>query len=72
MLDEEDTTMLDAYDPADIATFHCEKIKRMAISGMDPSMLLGFLCKDESDWLDLVQRLNEVGVSVSGGAIRGS
>jgi hypothetical protein len=25
-------------------------------------MLLGFLCKDETDWIDLRKRVNEVGV----------
>ncbi len=51
--------LLSAFDPSELATLHCRKVKRMQISGMDPSMLLGFMCKDE-DWLDLVQRVDEV------------
>jgi hypothetical protein len=52
--------VVNAYDPSELATFHCEKVKRMTISGMDPSMLLGFLCKNEEDWLDLVRRVDQV------------
>jgi len=52
--------VVNAYDPSELATFHCEKVKRMTISGMDPSMLLGFLCKNEEDWLDLVRRVDEL------------
>jgi hypothetical protein len=32
----------------------------MPLSGLDPSMLLGFLCKDESDWKDFRRRVAEV------------
>ena len=30
------------------------------MSGLDPSMLIGFLCKDESDWIDLRSRIADV------------
>jgi cysteine protease ATG4 len=55
--------LLGAFDPSELATFHCEKVKRMQVSGMDPSMLLGFMCKDEEDWLDLVHRVELVSSS---------
>jgi len=31
------------------------------LSGLDPSMLVGFLCQTEEDWEDLCHRLKEVG-----------
>ncbi|KAJ7249825.1 hypothetical protein C8J57DRAFT_1355711, partial [Mycena rebaudengoi] len=39
------------YAPAELRTFHCEKVRKMPLSGLDPSMLLGFVCRDEgSGW----------------------
>ena len=49
-----------AYSPADLKTFHCDRVRKMPLSGLDPSMLLGFLCKDEGEWLDLKDRITEV------------
>ncbi|KAJ7208129.1 hypothetical protein C8J57DRAFT_1484504 [Mycena rebaudengoi] len=31
-----------AHAPAELRTFHCEKVHKMPLSGLDPSMLLGF------------------------------
>ncbi|KAJ7216903.1 hypothetical protein C8J57DRAFT_1732410 [Mycena rebaudengoi] len=31
------------HAPAELRTFHCEKVHKMPLSGLDPSMLLGFL-----------------------------
>ena len=49
-----------AYSATELKTFHCDRVRKMPLSGLDPSMLIGFLCKDEADWLDLKQRINEV------------
>ncbi|WVF66166.1 hypothetical protein IAT40_000906 [Kwoniella sp. CBS 6097] len=49
-----------AYPEAALRTFHCEKVKKMPLSGLDPSMLLGFLVKDEADWEDFVERTNKL------------
>ncbi|KZT40431.1 hypothetical protein SISSUDRAFT_1031980 [Sistotremastrum suecicum HHB10207 ss-3] len=49
-----------AYRPEELKTFHCEKVRKMAFSVMDPSMLLGFLCKDEAEWLDFRRRVGEM------------
>ncbi|OCF45204.1 hypothetical protein I317_01007 [Kwoniella heveanensis CBS 569] len=49
-----------AYPEAALRTFHCEKVKKMPLSGLDPSMLLGFLVKDEADWDDFVDRANKL------------
>ena len=40
--------------------FHCDRVCKMPLSGLDPSILLGFLCKDEVEWLDLKDRITEV------------
>lgn len=50
------------YSAAELRTFHCDRVRKIPLSGLDPSMLLGFLCKDEADWIDLRKRVNEVGV----------
>jgi len=49
-----------AYSEAQLRTFHCEKVKKMPLSGLDPSMLLGFLCRDEADFLDFSERVSKV------------
>lgn len=49
-----------AYSPQDLSTFHCDKVRKMPLSGLDPSMLIGFLCRDERDWRDLRHRMTEV------------
>ncbi|KIJ63953.1 hypothetical protein HYDPIDRAFT_112441 [Hydnomerulius pinastri MD-312] len=48
------------YSAAELRTFHCDRVRKMPLSGLDPSMLLGFLCKDENDWVDLRRRINEL------------
>ncbi|KAI6044613.1 cysteine protease required for autophagy [Pisolithus marmoratus] len=48
------------YTAAELGTFHCDRVRKMPLSGLDPSMLLGFLCKDENDWMDLRRRINEL------------
>ncbi|KAI0353215.1 hypothetical protein OH77DRAFT_1554187 [Trametes cingulata] len=49
-----------AYSNAELKTFHCDRVRKMPLSGLDPSMLLGFLCKDEGEWLDLKDRIAEL------------
>ncbi|KAI0329156.1 hypothetical protein GY45DRAFT_918401 [Cubamyces sp. BRFM 1775] len=49
-----------AYSPSELKTFHCDRVRKMPLSGLDPSMLLGFLCKDENEWLDLKERILEL------------
>ncbi|KAJ6617348.1 hypothetical protein B0H10DRAFT_2033813, partial [Mycena sp. CBHHK59/15] len=31
-----------AYSTAELRTFHCERVRKMPLSGLDPSMLIGF------------------------------
>ncbi|GBE78643.1 peptidase family C54-domain-containing protein [Sparassis latifolia] len=49
-----------AYSAAELKTFHCDRVRKMPLSGLDPSMLLGFLCKDENDWKDFRKRMNDL------------
>lgn len=43
--------------PEDVATCHTRRLRRIAVSAMDPSMLLGFLVRDEADWRDWRRRI---------------
>lgn len=46
-----------AYPDSALRTFHPDKVRRMNLSSLDPSMLLGFIVKDENDWDDLTSRI---------------
>ncbi|KAF8633482.1 hypothetical protein AX15_001409 [Amanita polypyramis BW_CC] len=45
------------YSAAELKTFHCEQVRKMPMSGLDPSMLIGFLCRDEAEWVDFKRRV---------------
>lgn len=49
-----------AYSAAELKTYHCERVRKMPMSGLDPSMLIGFLCRDEKDWWDFKKRVADV------------
>ncbi|KAF5356425.1 hypothetical protein D9758_009469 [Tetrapyrgos nigripes] len=49
-----------SYSAAELKTFHCERVRKMPLSGLDPSMLIGFLCRDENEWVDLRRRVGEL------------
>ncbi|KAK7457132.1 Cysteine protease atg4 [Stygiomarasmius scandens] len=53
-----------AYSAAELKTFHCERVRKMPMSGLDPSMLIGFLCRDEKEWVDLRRRVGELPKSI--------
>jgi hypothetical protein len=62
---EEDLDLLqqhyvNAYSAIELKTFHCERVRKMPLSGLDPSMLIGFFCRDESDWKDFKKNVKEV------------
>ena len=59
-LDPTQMHYVSAYSTAELRTFHCERVRKMPLSGLDPSMLIGFLCKTEADWIDLRRRVAEV------------
>ena len=58
-LDPMSAFLATAYPISELRTFHCERVRKMPLSGLDPSMLLGFLCRDEKDWKDLRERVAE-------------
>ena len=62
-LDATQTHYVTSYSAAELRTFHCERVRKMPLSGLDPSMLIGFLCKTEADWIDLRRRVAEVRVT---------
>ncbi|EIW67990.1 hypothetical protein TREMEDRAFT_63874 [Tremella mesenterica DSM 1558] len=49
-----------AYSKAQLGTFHCDKVRKIPLSGLDPSMLLGFVCKDEADFEDFCSRVAQL------------
>ncbi|KAG8757344.1 Cysteine protease atg4 [Serendipita sp. 396] len=59
-LDHLSTYLATAYSISELRTFHCEKVRKMPLSSLDPSMLLGFLCRDEEEWKDLRERVAEM------------
>ncbi|CAG8971402.1 hypothetical protein HYALB_00006952 [Hymenoscyphus albidus] len=48
------------YSQEDIDSCHTRKLKRIHVSEMDPSMLIAFLIRDESDWKDWRRAVLEV------------
>ncbi|KAJ5219781.1 Peptidase C54 [Penicillium chermesinum] len=45
------------YAPEERGTYYTRRIRRLHIKDMDPSMLIGFLIRDETDWVDWKQRV---------------
>ena len=62
-LDHTQMHFVTSYSAAELRTFRCERVRKMPLSGLDPSMLIGFLCKTEADWIDLRRRVAEVRVT---------
>ncbi|KAI4223985.1 MAG: hypothetical protein LQ349_007323, partial [Xanthoria aureola] len=48
------------YSKEDIDSCHTRRLRRIPIQEMDPSMLLGFLIRDRSDWDDWRRRVTDV------------
>ncbi|KAK5942534.1 Cysteine protease atg4 [Knufia obscura] len=48
------------YTVEEIGTCHTRRLRGLDIKEMDPSMLMGFLIRDESDWEDFKRRINDV------------
>ncbi|KAL7807718.1 protease required for autophagy [Trichoderma aethiopicum] len=45
------------YTEEDIDSCHTSRLRRLHVKEMDPSMLIGFLIKSESDWADWRRRI---------------
>ncbi|KAJ7484504.1 hypothetical protein FB451DRAFT_1436287 [Mycena latifolia] len=55
-----------AYSAAELLTLHCECVRKMPLSGLDPSMLWGFMCRDEGEWVVLRRRVGELSRTIFG------
>ncbi|KAF8989630.1 hypothetical protein BDZ89DRAFT_223018, partial [Hymenopellis radicata] len=53
-----------AYSLSELRTFHCERVRKMPLSGLDPSMLIGFLVRDEADFADLRARITALPMTI--------
>jgi cysteine protease ATG4 len=49
-----------SYTAAELDSMHTRRLRGLHISQMDPSMLIGFLIKDEADWADWKERVRNV------------
>ncbi|CAG8509522.1 8297_t:CDS:2 [Acaulospora morrowiae] len=50
----------DELSEEELSTYHCDTLRKIHISQLDPSMLLGFYCKTSDDFDDLCVRVEEV------------
>ena len=48
------------YTAEEISTCHTRRLRGLDVKEMDPSMLMGFLIRDENDWEDFKTRVSEV------------
>ena len=48
-----------SYTEEEIASVHTRKLRGLRVTEMDPSMLIGFLIRDEQDWEDWKKRVRE-------------
>lgn len=55
--------LLSAYPDSVWATYHCDKVRKVSLSSLDPSMLIGFVVENASDWLDFRNRVQELAQS---------
>jgi hypothetical protein len=42
-----------AHSPAALRTSHCERVRKMPLSGLDPGMLIRFVCREQGRGLQL-------------------
>ncbi|CAK9779370.1 hypothetical protein CC85DRAFT_288674 [Cutaneotrichosporon oleaginosum] len=49
-----------AYPEDKLKTFHCDRVKKLPLSGLDPSMLLGFLVQSEAEFDDFCERVAQL------------
>ena len=46
-----------SYGATELWTFHCERVRKMPLSGLGLSMVIGLPCKTEADWINLRRRV---------------
>ncbi|PGG96997.1 hypothetical protein GX51_07546 [Blastomyces parvus] len=54
------------YTPEELNTYHTRRLRRLHIKDMDPSMLIGFLIRDEEDWNNWKQNVRGGGAAMAG------
>lgn len=54
---ELDTFYTQAYPPAALSSFHPDRVRKIAVSSIDPSMLVGFVVRHEADFEDWKTRV---------------
>ncbi|GAA5857896.1 hypothetical protein JCM8547_006020 [Rhodosporidiobolus lusitaniae] len=52
--------LLSSYPDAAWSTYHTEKVRKCALNSLDPSMLLGFLVRDEKEWKEFRKGVEEL------------
>ncbi|KAF9179441.1 Cysteine protease atg4 [Haplosporangium sp. Z 767] len=52
-----ETKDLNEYTAEDLATYHCETIRKIDINAIDPSMLLAFYCRDRAEFDAFCERV---------------
>ncbi|KAJ6482396.1 hypothetical protein DFH09DRAFT_409167 [Mycena vulgaris] len=56
----QDAHFAGAYSTAELRTFHCERVRKMPLTGPNSSVLIGFVCRGEAEWIDLRRRVAEL------------
>ncbi|OOF98474.1 hypothetical protein ASPCADRAFT_161938 [Aspergillus carbonarius ITEM 5010] len=49
-----------SYSKEEVDTYHTRRLRRIHLKDMDPSMLIGFLIRNQEDWYDWINRLQAV------------
>jgi cysteine protease ATG4 len=50
----------------DTSSYHCSVVRRMALDAIDPSLALGFYCRDKAEFEDLCNRASELAKESNG------
>ncbi|KAI8099764.1 uncharacterized protein BX664DRAFT_273202 [Halteromyces radiatus] len=56
-----ETKSLVDYTAEDLATYHCTIPRKIHISQVDPSMMLGFYCRTQDDFDIFCEQINQIG-----------
>ena len=51
---------INSYQHKDLFSYHCDKVRFLRISSLDPSMVLGFLVKNEDEFLIFCENVKDV------------
>ncbi|CAJ0903997.1 1247_t:CDS:10 [Entrophospora sp. SA101] len=56
---------IDEFTEEEMSTYHCETLRKIPISQLDPSMILGFYCRNSEDFEDFCQRIEKAAFSIA-------